>query len=227
MRSKTVSGTIMYRDRLGHCYRICRIDQITFESEEFRYEFRPDYGTIDILPPEFDGIPGLDLSLRRECYVRENIVPVFIAERVPPRNRENLSEELEEVGLGYYDALEWLIRTDTQYFGDRLYVERFREADDTPYVLDAGTKDVTDRCRGTMQALCDGREIVYEGDRTMSVADRKVLAGFLRTVLGDGVASGPKNGRAGRRPSEVDPFNLEEVCIKISKGKMTVEQGSE
>ena len=50
-------------------------------------------------------------------------MPVFISEREPMKNRENLYELLEECDMDYWDPLEQLIRTDSHYFGDRLYVQ--------------------------------------------------------------------------------------------------------
>jgi len=53
--------------------------------------------------------------------------PVFITERSPSKNREDLWELLESVGLDYYDRFEWLIRTELTCGNDNLIVERYRE----------------------------------------------------------------------------------------------------
>lgn len=55
--------------------------------------------------------------------MRENVVPVFISERTPGENREDLWELLEECGVQYLNRLEWLIRTETRYSGDGMYVQ--------------------------------------------------------------------------------------------------------
>ena len=58
----------------------------------------PFYHVIELLPTRlFQGIPGLDMCLRKERYVRENMTPVFISERTSRENRENLWELLKHV----------------------------------------------------------------------------------------------------------------------------------
>ena len=83
---------------------------------------------IDLLQSDFfQGIPGLDLSLRKTSYTRENSIPTFIYERVPQENREDLWDLLNEVDLDYYNPLEWLIRTHRVYTGDSLNVSAYVE----------------------------------------------------------------------------------------------------
>lgn len=80
---------------------------------------------IDLLAPQyFQGILGLDLSLKKKSYLRENIVPVFISERTPGENREDLWELLKACDMNYLNRLEWLVRTKTRYSGDEMYVCR-------------------------------------------------------------------------------------------------------
>lgn len=82
----------------------------------------PNYAAIDLTDTSFfQGIPGLNLDLRRKQYVRANRV-CFISERVPQPNRVDYYELLEEVGMTYMDPIHYLIRTDKVYFGDRLYM---------------------------------------------------------------------------------------------------------
>lgn len=69
----------------------------------------------------------MDLDLRKKEYIRRNRVPVFISERTPSKNRENLIELLDACGMDYLNRLEWLIRTDTRYAGDSLYVCRWED----------------------------------------------------------------------------------------------------
>lgn len=35
----------------------------------------------------FQGIPGIDLDLKKEKYIRDNVIPSFISERFPSQNR--------------------------------------------------------------------------------------------------------------------------------------------
>lgn len=126
MKSVTTSGVICLKDDYNIVYKIARIDQILYEDDTFSYTFVPYYNVMDLLPATlFQGIPGLDLSLRKAEYKRNNVLPVFISERTPGENRENLQELLADCNMDRLNRLEWLIRTKTRYSGDRLYVIRY------------------------------------------------------------------------------------------------------
>lgn len=119
------SGIIYALDRQMDRYAVGRIDFERFDDQNFQYIFSPEWSVIDTLPPAiFQGIPGLDMSLRLEKYYRVNMTPYFIAERTPSENREDLWELLEEVGLDYYDRFEWLLRTGMRCGTDNLIVDR-------------------------------------------------------------------------------------------------------
>ena len=107
------SGIIKAVTETGEKIQVGRITYESFENEEFQYIITPFWEMIDTLSARvFQGIPGIDMDLRLEHYYRVNYEPVFITERTPGRNREDLWELLDSVGLDYYDRLEWLIRTD-------------------------------------------------------------------------------------------------------------------
>lgn len=90
------------------------------------------YDVVEGLPNNiFQGIPGINLDKRKERYYRINTVPISISERSVNKNRNNLYEELDSVGLDYYNQLEWLIRTNTEYSGDNLIVERYSKSEDS------------------------------------------------------------------------------------------------
>ena len=107
------SGIIYAVDRSGNKYAVGRVDLERFDDQNFQYVFTPEWSVIDTLPSSiFQGIPGLDMSMRLERYYRVNMTPYFISERTPSESREDLWELLEAVGLDYYDRFEWLLRTD-------------------------------------------------------------------------------------------------------------------
>lgn len=119
------SGVIYALDRHGAKYAVSHIDYERFDEQNFQYVFTPEWGVIDALPPSiFQGIPGLDMSLRLDRYYRVNMTPVFISERTPGEGREDLWELLDSVGLDYYDRFEWLLRTTMRCGTDNLIVER-------------------------------------------------------------------------------------------------------
>lgn len=57
-------------------YRVAKIEYIEREDATYQYRLSPDYSVIGLLGPEyFQGIPGLNPDLHKECYVRENRRP--------------------------------------------------------------------------------------------------------------------------------------------------------
>ncbi len=127
MKKHIVKATILVTDKLNVKYNVCYLEQVFYEDDNFEYVFRPNYFVIELLDSKtFQGIPGLNLDLKKKEYVRKNKIPTFIYERTPQKNREDLWDLLDEVGLEYLDHLEWLIRTDTTYTGDNLTVEAFK-----------------------------------------------------------------------------------------------------
>ena len=112
-------GTICNPGPFNLIYAICDLEYILNDDDSFKYIFTPNYNTIDLLTSEyFQGIPGLNLDLKKEVYIREYRIPTFISERVPQKNREDYLELLAKVNMEYMDPIEYLIRTDEQYFGD-------------------------------------------------------------------------------------------------------------
>lgn len=123
------SGIIYAVDRCGSKYAVSRVDFERYDDQNFQYIFSPEWSVIDTLPASiFQGIPGLDMSMRLERYYRVNMTPYFISERTPSEGREDLWELLEAVGLDYYDRFEWLLRTNMRCGTDNLIVERAEEA---------------------------------------------------------------------------------------------------
>lgn len=128
------SGIIYATDRTGCKYAVSRIDFERYDDQNFQYIFSPEWSVIDAIPSSiFQGIPGLDLALRRERYYRVNMTPSFISERTPSESREDLWELLDAVGLTYYDRFEWLLRTNMRAGTDNLIVERAEDARRIPY----------------------------------------------------------------------------------------------
>lgn len=121
-------GTIKAVGSFGEKISVGKIEYQHFDDESFQYIISPLWDIIDGLPTTiFAGIPGIMMEKRLENYYRVNYVPVFITERTPSPNREDLWELLESVDLDYYDRLEWLIRTPMRAANDNLIVERMRE----------------------------------------------------------------------------------------------------
>lgn len=121
-------GVIKASDQSGAQYCVGEIRYERYDDQNFQYVVTPYWEQIDRLPIQiFSGIPGFDMSVRRDNYYRVNITPGFIQMRTPSESREDLWELLDEVGLDYYDRFEWLLRSGKRCGDDNLIVVRKRE----------------------------------------------------------------------------------------------------
>lgn len=122
------AGVIKVIGKYGEKYSVGKIEYQLFPGGDYQYIIEPYWDVIDGLDPGiFFGIPGIEMELRRDKYYRVNRHPVFVTERSPSENREDLQELMESVQMEQYDRFEWLIRTDLISANDNLVVERFRE----------------------------------------------------------------------------------------------------
>lgn len=166
---KITEGTICFQEADVE-YQVAKIEYSYQDDEEEEYVFHPYYNVIDFLPASlFQGIPGLDLDLRKKEYKR-NSVPVFLSERTPGKNRVDLEELLKKYGMTYWNRLEWLIRTEEQYFGDNLYVKRYQ----TPKTY----TEVTDLTRFNYQDRVEVESIMDIGSNTETILKilRRIVA---------------------------------------------------
>ena len=174
MKQIKETGLICLKDALGIEYVICKLTYILNKNETFKYIFKPNYSVISLLkPPVFEGIPGLNLDLKREEYIRENIIPVFIAERVPQKNREDLYELLDAVGLDFIDPIEYLIRTDLQYFGDNLYLIKPFEHKRITIKTEMYYKNKLETMRLILEELAHGNDVQI-GDNFIDNSNRNI-----------------------------------------------------
>ena len=169
------SGIIYALDREEHKYAVGRIDFERYDEQNFQYIFTPQWSVIDSLPPSiFQGIPGLDMSMRLARYYRVNMTPYFITERTPGENREDLWELLEEVGLDYYDRFEWLLRTNMRCGTDNLIVER---AEAPRYIVLTDTRTLPDNLQPEDCIVIEGLQSVANTNHRL----RKYLLQILRS----------------------------------------------
>lgn len=133
-------GIIKAMDKMKNQYNIAEVAFERYDDQNFQYVFKPYWKLLENLPKYiFDGIPGIDLSVRKQCYYRVNMTPSFITKRTPSESRENLWELLQEVGLDYYDRFEWLLRTDKCCGDDNFVVVRKRDNPKTFENIDSET----------------------------------------------------------------------------------------
>lgn len=121
-------GLICIKNKINIEFVVCKIEYILWEDETFKYIFTPYYDVISLLESNiFQGIPGLEIDLKKKEYIRENVIPTFIAERVPSEKREDYYELIQKVGMNYMNPVDYLIKTQGKYSGDNLYVKEFTE----------------------------------------------------------------------------------------------------
>ncbi len=118
-------GIIKVYDRYNRNYSVGEVVLERFDDQNFQYIIKPYWQFIDQIPHGlFQGIPGIDMDLRREAYYRVNMTPTFISMRTPSESRENVRELMSLVGLDYYDRFEWLLRSEMRCGDDNLFVVR-------------------------------------------------------------------------------------------------------
>ena len=118
-------GIIKVYDRYNRNYSVGEVIFERFDDQNFQYIIKPYWKFIDQLPIGlFQGIPGIDMDLRKEAYYRVNMTPTFISMRTPSESRENVRELMSLVGLDYYDRFEWLLRSEIRCGDDNLIVVR-------------------------------------------------------------------------------------------------------
>ena len=118
-------GIIKVYDRYNRNYNVGEITYEKFDDQNFQYIIKPYWKFIDQIPQGlFQGIPGINMDLKREAYYRVNMTPTFISMRTPSESRENVRELMRSVGLDYYDRFEWLLRSEMKCGDDNLLVVR-------------------------------------------------------------------------------------------------------
>jgi hypothetical protein len=242
MNQTTTTAIICLDDDLGFSYRISKIEYVLREDESFSYTFTPNHSVIGLLSTDlYQGIPGLDIDLGKPQYVRENVTPVFISERTPGENREDLWKLLEGCNMDYPNRLEWLIRTNTRYSGDRLYAERWNASNDKHCVEYAEIEQSEPRSAAAIQHLlrviCAGNDI-KAADFAIDDSNRKAYysllislyrkeKGYIEKQRADGIRKSAAQGNyRGRIPVRIDDTKLIEVFTKYRNGKIAAAEAA-
>ena len=249
MKKQIVKATIVAVDKLKIKYPVCYLKQIYFEDDTYRYEFKPYYDIIDLLDPSvFQGIPGLNLELRKDVYIRENKLPTFIYERTPQKNREDLLELLDEVHLDYLDHLEWLIRTDKYYSGDNFIVEKYFSPTTKKYPADVHygdqitAKNITELSKSNSKVLKFLLDVITHGATlvtdtfSIDASNRKMMHGVVYPLYSNelqafkakqrfGIEMGAKKNKyKGRKRLEVSILLLDEIIKKRERKEITIDE---
>ena len=237
-----VDALICLKDDLGLEYIVSQIEYKLWRNEEFEYIFKPNYSVIQLLDSSlFQGIPGIDLEMHKQEYVRRNSVPTFISERAPAANREDLWHLLEDCDMQYLNQLEWLIKTDTKYIGDRLYVKKpLLQKPSVVVIRDneaSRLKRSFDIQKALLQNICLGYTVDYNGfiindnnrktcyDLLYRLFEREATR--LKKLQNDGIANAKKSGKySGRKAISVDDTKLFEVIKKYQNHRINGEEAA-
>ena len=235
MKSITTIGLICIKDNLNLEYNLVKIEYILNEDETFEYRFYPFYHVIELLDSTiFQGIPGLNLELKKQVYVRSNKTPVFISERAPSKARENLYEMLESVGMDYLNPLEWLIRTNLMYSGDNMYVKSYEECKSVsiPLKNDMNTNSLL---KSILTEVCKGNDVSF-GDFIINDTNRKEIHYLLSKLyekgriyqyqkMKEGIEKSKLIGKyKGRKAIEIDDTEIYEFYKKYRRKTITLNQ---
>ncbi len=237
MNPYITNALICLKDDYGIEYVICKIEYKKWESEEFEYRFVPVYSVIDLLDSNlFQGIPGLDLDKRKSEYVRKNVVPTFISERSPSNNREELWKLLEDCNMQYLNQLEWLIRTDTHYVGDRLYVRKTTPAYENDITF-CKLKRSVDIQKRLLDYICAGRSFAFEGF-IIDDSNRRDCYNLLhrlyrreseriKELQADGIRRAKANGKyRGRKTIQVDEPAFYDVVHRFKSKQINASEAA-
>lgn len=241
MRKLTTMGFICLEDDYKFIYKIAKIEYEEWEDGAFNYIFRPFYNVIDMLPDHlFQGIPGLDLSLKKAVYERKNIIPTFISERTPSEHREDLWALMEESGMQALNRLEWLIKTNKRYSGDRFFVMPFDGKDAVSY-KEHSMYDLVRRSdsltKKLLEIICFGDYLYADDiiidDKSRLYYYRLLMPMYIREferkkrlrMLGIEKAK-EQNVYKGRGQIKIDPLLFDRVANDYLHGKISADQAS-
>lgn len=203
-------------------FKIAKLTYELFSDESFQYTFEPFYDVIDA----FEGleIPGIDLTLRQPQYYRVNLTPVFVSERITPKNRVNLTEELKEFNLDYHQPFLLLLDSNKQYGGDHLSLKS-----DAFYLnLDTNLVNENDLYKSipkTLQALASRSNFIL-GSIYVNSDNRTILIKnycHLYEKVSQYYQNKIKRNR-GRTKQSVPFIMLEETQKLYTNGVITIEE---
>ena len=118
-------GIIKAVDKEGRAYPVASIRFERFDDQNFQYVFTPFWKKIEEIPDGvFNGIPGINLDIKKDEYYRVNMTPAFVEMRSPSPGRADLWALMARAGLDYYDRFEWMLSSGMHCGDDNLITVR-------------------------------------------------------------------------------------------------------
>ena len=242
----TSQGLIKVVDRYDRRYNVGEISFERFDEQNFQYVIKPYWNEIKYIPKGvFNGIPGINMDIKREKYYRVNMTPVFISMRTPSESREDIRELLSSVKLDYYDRFEWLLRSNSRCGDDNIIVIRKYEGrdrsieniqdenlsvDDIVKIDNLGGICSTNgrMVEKTFILLQSGAKIfIADENRFLQEEERNNMLYLLMNMLAsqdrnnkvnriNGIITAKKNGKyGGRKPIAVDAILLQQISYQF------------
>ncbi|MCQ2794668.1 MAG: hypothetical protein MJ214_00410 [Bacilli bacterium] len=211
-------------------YRIASLKQ-EISSDGYKYSFYPNYDVIELLPPStFNGIQGLNLDLKKECYVREGI-PVFLQERIPPENRVNIRSILSNNKMKYYDPLELYMLNKGRYTGDSIYpIPHFPKRKIYCNLKDENdlyksVKSIVGNYASGNTVYIDGKQVDLASIRNYFLPIYEIMYKRKLDNQKSGVIKRKEHGSyLGRKPIKIDNNELLEIYKQYFYKKLTAQQ---
>lgn len=238
MRTYRSFGTICVKGPYNLVFALCDIEYILKEDDSFRYVFKPNYNVIELLDSKyFQGIPGLNLDLKEKKYIRDNMIPTFISERVPMKNREDYNELLELVGMDYMDPIEYLIRTKDKYCGDNLFVVKKIESTTINLIDETSKENNNALIKKILTNLCIGNNVIIN-DQIINDSNRKIFYDVFIAIYGrtynnnkdlqkKGILEAKAKGNfKGRKPISVDELKFLNILEEVKNKKISPKEAA-
>ena len=236
MKHSLTKGIICLKDKFNIEYRICVIEYLLNEDETFEYRFYPNYEVIDLLDSDlFQGIPGLNLDLKKEVYIRKNIVPVFISERVPFKNREDYYELLQKVNMTFMDPIEFLIKSKERYSGDKFYLINYDKPKTVNIDEVKGKANVFGVIKIILQNIASNNQVYLDGYKINNSITFKTLHYLykmqyknLKDKQKEGICIAKNDGHyQGRKEKYVDILAFYDLLEKVKNKDLTNKQAAQ
>lgn len=238
MKTYNSKAIICVKDQYNFEYRLCTISYFLNDDESFKYVFEPNYSIISLTSAIFfQGIPGLNLDLHKKEYIRDNVLPTFISERVPNKNREDYHELLAEVNMSFMDPLLYLIKTNKYYSGDYLYLIPYEEKEEV-LINNLITKDnTTSYIKKILNNITKGNNILINNEE-INDENRKLIYNILINIYSrsleankikqlDGITIAKNNNKyKGRKPLKIDKLKFLEVLSRVKNKEITSKEAA-
>lgn len=238
MKEYLSKGIICAKDQFNIVYHLCVITYKLYEDETFEYVFKPNYNVVDLLPISFfDTIPGLDFSLRKKEYVRKNIVPTFVNERVVTESREDYYDLLKEKNMEYMEPITYMIRSKKQYSGDKLFVVQYEENQIIDFDIENKKANISSCIKEILIEICKGN-ILKIGESYIDDRNRKQVYDLLYALYNksmkynkqkqnEGIVKAKIEKKyKGRKPIQIEKFKVLLMAEKVKKGELTSKQAA-